>query len=148
MSKQEPIQIYLFMRLQSELMMQKILKSENENISNTLNASQILVLMVIDREFGSHQSYIADKLMITKQSIGSSINLLIKKKYVIKIKDPVDGRASLINLTDKGWKLIDSIKIELEKYLLDWKMLLGQKTNKKLISAMKEISSYSSKKKS
>ncbi len=139
MSKQDPISTFIFFRSQSEILLQKLLNAKDKIVPEELQESHILVLMVVDREFGSNQSQIADRLFITKQSVGVTIEFLIQKKYLIKSKDPVDGRAYLIKLTDKSWKLIELIKSKFKYEMEIWKSRLGSKNYKKIMNVIKEL---------
>ena len=116
------------------------LKNESEQlIPEYLSDSHFLVIFLVDREFGSNQKQLADKLYITKQSIGVLVNFLIKKKYLIKIKDPVDGRATLVKLADKGWKLIEHSKSIIHTLTKQWNEKIGSKKTKKLIHLLLEL---------
>lgn len=139
MSKQDPISTFIFFRTQSEILLQKLLNAKENIIPEELQESQVLVLMVVDREFGSNQSQIAERLFITKQSVGVTIEFLIQKKYLMRTKDPVDGRAYLIKLTDKAWKLIEQIKSQFKEEMENWKLKLGSKNYKRLMSVIKEF---------
>jgi DNA-binding MarR family transcriptional regulator len=73
----------------------------------------------IDPENGSRLTELADRAMMTKQSVGEVVSDLEKRGYVERIPDPEDGRAKIIRLTSKGrdvyltgWQLNDELEQE------------------------------------
>jgi DNA-binding MarR family transcriptional regulator len=73
----------------------------------------------IDPENGSRLTDLADRAMMTKQSVGEVVSDLEKRGYVERVPDPADGRAKIIRLTAKGqavyltgWRLNDEIEQE------------------------------------
>jgi DNA-binding MarR family transcriptional regulator len=80
----------------------------------------------IDPENGSRLTDLAEKAMMTKQTVGEVVSDLEKRGYVERVADPDDGRVKIIRLTTKGhdvyfigWQLND----ELEK---EWGTRFGQ----------------------
>jgi DNA-binding MarR family transcriptional regulator len=80
----------------------------------------------IDPENGSRLTDLAEKAMMTKQTVGEVVSDLEKRGYVERAPDPDDGRVKIIRLTAKGrdvyligWRLND----ELEK---EWATRFGQ----------------------
>jgi MarR family transcriptional regulator, 2-MHQ and catechol-resistance regulon repressor len=51
---------------------------------------------------------IGKKVLLTSGSITSAIDRLESKKLVHRMAHPVDGRTRLVELTDKGKRLIES----------------------------------------
>src|ERR1700735_5386632 len=73
----------------------------------------------IDPENGSRLTDLADRAMMTKQSVGEVVSDLEKRGYVERVPDPADGRAKIIRLTAKGqavyltgWRLNKELKQE------------------------------------
>jgi DNA-binding MarR family transcriptional regulator len=73
----------------------------------------------IDPENGSRLTDLADRAMMTKQTVGEVVSDLEKRGYVERVPDPQDGRAKIIRLTPKGrdvyltgWQLNDEIENE------------------------------------
>jgi DNA-binding MarR family transcriptional regulator len=56
----------------------------------------------IDPENGSRLTDLADKAMMTKQTVGEVVSDLERRGYVERVPDPEDGRAKIIRLTTKG----------------------------------------------
>jgi DNA-binding MarR family transcriptional regulator len=80
----------------------------------------------INPETGSRLTDLAEKAMMTKQTVGEVVSDLEKRGYVERVPDPDDGRVKIIRLTTKGrdvyftgWQLND----ELEK---EWAARFGQ----------------------
>jgi DNA-binding MarR family transcriptional regulator len=51
---------------------------------------------------GMRPTELAERAMITKQSLGESVADLERLGYVERVPDPTDGRAKLVRLTPKG----------------------------------------------
>src|SRR5437899_371025 len=56
----------------------------------------------IDPQDGSRLTELADRALMTKQSVGEVTSDLEQRGYVERVPDPADGRAKLIRLTDRG----------------------------------------------
>jgi DNA-binding MarR family transcriptional regulator len=56
----------------------------------------------IDPENGSRLTDLADRAMMTKQTVGEVVSDLEKRGYVERAPDPEDGRVKIIRLTTKG----------------------------------------------
>jgi DNA-binding MarR family transcriptional regulator len=71
----------------------------------------------IDPENGSRLTDLADRAMMTKQTVGDVVSDLEQRGYVERVPDPDDGRAKIIRLTAKGrevyftgWRLNDDLE--------------------------------------
>jgi DNA-binding MarR family transcriptional regulator len=62
------------------------------------------VLRYIARE-GSRITELADRARMTKQSMAELVEYLRARGYVELVPDPSDGRAKLVRLTARGWKV-------------------------------------------
>jgi DNA-binding MarR family transcriptional regulator len=56
----------------------------------------------IDLEHGSRLTDMADRARLTKQAVGEAVAELERKGYVERVPDPLDGRAKIIRLTERG----------------------------------------------
>ena len=56
----------------------------------------------IDLEHGSRLTDLAERSGLTKQAVGEAVAELERKGYAERVPDPVDGRAKIIRLTDRG----------------------------------------------
>src|SRR5215218_1697036 len=57
------------------------------------------------REGGLRLTELAERTHTTKQALLYTINQLEAAGYVERVPDPTDGRAKIIRLTERGWKL-------------------------------------------
>jgi len=56
----------------------------------------------IDPESGSRLTELAERAMMTKQTVGEVVSDLEQRGYVERVPDPEDGRAKIIRLTPRG----------------------------------------------
>jgi DNA-binding MarR family transcriptional regulator len=61
---------------------------------------------------GLRPSQLADRRGITKQSVNDLLGYLEQHGYLLRVPDSVDGRARVIRLTPKGWRLQKTIYAE------------------------------------
>ena len=61
---------------------------------------------------GLRPSQLAERRGITKQSVNDLLAHLEKHGYLLRVPDPADGRARVIRLTAKGWRLQQAIYAE------------------------------------
>ncbi|MGH9298375.1 MAG: MarR family winged helix-turn-helix transcriptional regulator [Acidimicrobiales bacterium] len=58
---------------------------------------------------GLRPSQLADHVGITKQSVNDLLGHMERQGYLRRVPDPADGRARVIRLTSKGWRLAETI---------------------------------------
>ncbi len=73
-----------------------------------LRAAHGAVFRNISRE-GSRATALAGRARMTKQSMAELVEYLRKSGYVELVADPNDGRAKLVKLTARGWKVHDAL---------------------------------------
>ena len=56
----------------------------------------------IDMDKGSRLTDLAASAGLTKQAVGEAVTELERLGYVTRVPDPLDGRAKIIQLTDRG----------------------------------------------
>ena len=61
---------------------------------------------------GLRPSQLADRRGITKQSVNDLLGHLELHGYLLRVADSADGRARVIRLTSKGWRLQQTIYAE------------------------------------
>lgn len=78
----------------------------------------------LDREHGSQITELADRMDVSKQAVGQMVRQLQELGYVQVRKDPSDGRARLVALTEEGFgvllaglEVFAEIEAELESVL-------------------------------
>ena len=74
---------------------------------------------------GLRPSQLADRRGITKQSVNDLLGHLEQHGYLLRVPDPVDGRARVIRLTPKGWRLQKTIYAEAALAQLRIEEILG-----------------------
>jgi DNA-binding MarR family transcriptional regulator len=61
---------------------------------------------------GLRPSHLAERRGITKQSVNDLLAHLEQHGYLLRVPDSADGRARVIRLTSKGWRLQQAIYAE------------------------------------
>jgi DNA-binding MarR family transcriptional regulator len=61
---------------------------------------------------GLRPSQLADRRGITKQLLNGLLGHLEQQGYLLRVPDSADGRARVIRLTSKGWRLQNAIYAE------------------------------------
>jgi DNA-binding MarR family transcriptional regulator len=80
----------------------------------------------IDPTNGARLTDLAERAMMTKQTVGQVVSDLEQRGYVERVPDPEDGRAKIIRLTTKGREVYLTgwlLNEELEK---DWAARFGE----------------------
>jgi DNA-binding MarR family transcriptional regulator len=75
---------------------------------------------------GLHASDVADRLRVSRQAVAQAVSSLERHGYIVRLPDPVDARARIIELTPRGQqalRVMRSHAIELEKH---WQQVLGK----------------------
>ena len=67
-----------------------------------LRPAHMAVFQHINEVAGSRLTALADSAQMTKQSMAYLVDHLEKRGYVQRVRDPADGRARLIVLTERG----------------------------------------------
>jgi DNA-binding MarR family transcriptional regulator len=76
---------------------------------------------------GLHASDLADRLRVSRQAVAQAVTGLERHGYVIRVPDPVDARARIIELTPRGrqaLRVMRSNAVETEKR---WQEVLGER---------------------
>jgi DNA-binding MarR family transcriptional regulator len=74
-----------------------------------------------------HASDLADRFRVSRQAVAQAVAALERHDYVVRVPDPTDARARLIELTPRGrqaLRVMRSHAIGLEKR---WQQILGQR---------------------
>jgi DNA-binding MarR family transcriptional regulator len=85
---------------------------------------------------GLRPSQLADRRGITKQSVNDLLGYLEQTGYLLRVPDPVDGRARVIRLTPKGWRLQNAIYGEAASAQLRIEAILGPQRFAQLLSSL------------
>ena len=85
---------------------------------------------------GLRPSQLADRRGITKQSVNDLLVHLEQHGYLMRMPDPADGRARVIRLTSKGWRLQHAIYAEAGAAQLRIAEILGPRRFAQLRSSL------------
>jgi DNA-binding MarR family transcriptional regulator len=85
---------------------------------------------------GLRPSQLADRRGITKQSVNELLGYLEQHGYLLRVPDSVDGRARVIRLTPKGWRLQKTIYSEAASAQLRIEEILGPRRYAQLHSSL------------
>lgn len=91
---------------------------------------------------GGRASMLARELGVTKQAVGQTLSELLAAGYVVKEKDPSDGRAQLIRLTLEGRAVVDAGELALLAQQKGWDDSLGRTRMRTLQATMEEFTAF------
>ena len=80
------------------LIEEKNLRDQNVNLSMT----EVHILDAIEKSDSNMMSAIAKRLMVTQGTLTVSTGKLVKKGYIVRVKDEKDKRVVRLSLTDKA----------------------------------------------
>ena len=89
----------------------------------------------IDPDNGSRLTDLAERAMMTKQSVGEVTSDLERLGYVERVPDPDDGRAKLIRLTPKGREAYAIGQLLIDEVERDWAQRFGEEG----VTALREV---------
>lgn len=108
----------------------------------TLSMSEVHVLEAIMKTEEPNMGSVAKRLRITMGTLTTSINTLVKKGYVLRVKDSLDKRKVLLKLTSKSlpvMKLHDDFHEDMISTVIKD---LHIDENEALIQSLESLSSY------
>lgn len=97
--------------------------------------TQARLMAQIDRE-GTRVVTLAARARITKQSAAFLVDQLEGAGYVVRVADPDDGRAKLVQLTTRARAIGDAADAEVAKALGEWEQHLGRTRMRELEETM------------
>ncbi|MRH92106.1 MarR family transcriptional regulator [Nocardia sp. SYP-A9097] len=74
---------------------------------------------------GATVGEIAEHLAVTKQAASQLVEELVKKGYAERNPHPVDARARLITLTERGWAATRAADAAVAHFTAQWSRALG-----------------------
>ena len=108
----------------------------------TLSMSEVHVLEAIMKTDEPIMGFVAKRLRITMGTLTTSINTLVKKGYVLRVKDSLDKRKVLLKLTNKSipvMKLHDAFHEDMISTVIK-DLHIDQ--NEALIQSLESLSTY------
>jgi DNA-binding MarR family transcriptional regulator len=105
-----------------------------------LRPAHMSILQHVDHPPGGTRiTELADRAMMTKQSMGQLVADMEERGLVERITDPSDGRAKIVRLTDLGWEMHEAAG-EIGKGLeADWSFRLGTQKFQDLKQLLKDL---------
>ena len=103
-----------------------------------LHPAHLTVFQNIDAE-GSRTTQLAAKAQMTKQSMGYLVDYLEEYGYVRREPDPLDGRAKLVRMTERGWAVMDAAFAIVDELEAEWAAELGEERFQQLREALGEL---------
>lgn len=100
------------------------------------------VLRHIARD-GSRITELAERARMTKQSMAELVEYLHKRRYVELVPDPSDGRAKLVKLTERGWKMHDALVKASYDFEKECTRALGEAKWRQLRNLLEEFAGWS-----
>ena len=88
---------------------------------------------------GVRPTELAARGQMTKQAANRLIRHLEHRGYLRLEPDPTDQRARIASLTDRGWKLIETIRATVEEIEREWTGQLGPRRFDELRKALKDL---------
>lgn len=108
-----------------ELFADRIVSGIHEHGFEDFRLADTAVLRYMDPE-GSRITTIAERARMTKQAISQLVQRLEKRGYVVRESDPDDGRAKLVQLSDRGRSVIEAAQETYRELESDWKACVGE----------------------
>ena len=133
----EPLNLGLLLFIPYRAMESAVLKSLREH-GHQLTISQARVFQRIGPD-GSRPGELAEAAQLSKQTLGSILDQLEAADYVARVRDPSDGRARLVTITDRGRQLVSLSLPVVREMELAWERHLGPARTRQLRESLTEL---------
>lgn len=123
----------------------QILSIEAESLRKhgvTLSMSEVHVLEAIMKTKEPNMGSVAKRLRITMGTLTTSINTLVKKEFVLRVKDSLDKRKVLLKLTSKSLPVMNLHDAFHEDMISTVIKDLHIDENEALIQSLESLSTY------
>ncbi len=142
--KNSPLQ---FSTAQAGLLQSQAYRALKSYMSNYLGSYEVsltewALLGLVTAPGGVRPSELAYQLQVELPLVTSLTNRLVKKDYIKRTKDPEDGRAKLIQLTDNGQDFVARLEIELRT---DMKRFLADVAPEELVIYIRVLAKIAAK---
>ena len=81
-----------------------------------IGSGQYHFLLVLYQMDGCSQEELTQKVLVDKATTTRALSKLESLGYITRVRDPVDGRRYIVNLTEKGWELRPKIREVLDRW--------------------------------
>ena len=88
---------------------------------------------------GSRLTELAERVGVTKQSMGEIIDALEQRGYVERVPDPTDGRAILIRRTELGWEINRVARQLVVEIQQEWMRAVGEEQFGQLLHLLRRL---------
>jgi DNA-binding MarR family transcriptional regulator len=88
---------------------------------------------------GSRVTELAERALVTKQTMGYLVDNLEERGYVERKPDPQDGRAKIVRLTDKGRELVRVVREIIAGIEAEWAKGLGEERMELLRGLLEDL---------
>jgi len=88
---------------------------------------------------GERVARMAQAAQMTQQSMTELVEYLERLGYLERLRDPRDGRAKLVRLTDTGEKLAAAGRVAMRRIDASWESRLGRDRLREMRSALSEV---------
>ena len=96
------------------------------------------VLAYLDRD-GTRASVLADRARLSRQAITQLVDELEERGVVVRLPDPVDGRAKVIQYTPEALKIFDASRKAIAALERRWASELGQHKYAALRASLEQL---------
>ncbi len=93
---------------------------------DNIRPAQAVALVPLARG-GMHASDLADHLKVSRQAVAQGVTALERHGYVVRVPDPRDARARLIELTPRGRQVLRVMRSNAMRLESRWNELLGER---------------------
>jgi DNA-binding MarR family transcriptional regulator len=94
---------------------------------------------------GSRLTDLARQAQITKQSAGFLVDQLERARYVVRVPDPADGRARLVQVAERGVRAVRASETVVAQVQREWAEHLGERRIRQLreaLTALREVTDW------
>jgi DNA-binding MarR family transcriptional regulator len=88
---------------------------------------------------GCRLSELAERCHSTRQAIGYLVTHLVEHGYLMRIPDPVDSRAQIIQRTERGWAFHKAIKPYVYQVQREWTVAFGEEKMEQMLGLLREF---------
>ena len=116
--------------------------SSIKEIDSNLNETHAKILLFVYKHKQRQMSKINSYIGIQKGAFTTSVDILVEKGYVLKIKDEKDKRSTNLELTEKGVEMAIKLEENLYDSINDMFNSIDEDEKKEVDTAVKTLSKF------